>query len=285
MKITVVLPAFNEEQDLPDLLIKIRESLDSQADYQVLVVDDGSKDRTADIVRNAASSMPIALIKHPENKGLGAAIRTGLKAAAALQGTVVTLDADNSQDPALIPEMVRRVNAGADVVIASRYQPGAAEIGVPVHRLMLSRVASGTIRKIVRYEGATDFTCGFRAYRLKTLQTLLKIYGNNLIRENGFSCMLEILLNFKRTNARVEEVPLILRYDLKKGSSKMRILRTAQRYFVTLYRAYQPLTSAPEETWEKPLRDALVSELTSQHKKTKIHATKTRSAEAPLSAG
>src|SRR5690606_22183560 len=81
MKITAMLPAYNEERDLPGLLVRIRLALTGWADYQVLVVDDGSIDRTAEIVRDAARDMPVTLIQHPVNMGLGAAIRTGLKAA------------------------------------------------------------------------------------------------------------------------------------------------------------------------------------------------------------
>lgn len=256
MKITVVLPAFNEEKDLPGLLLKIRDALQGWAEYQVLIVDDGSVDRTAEIARTAAMHMPILLIQHPHNLGLGAAIRTGLKTAATLGGAVVTLDADNSQDPALIRQMIQRIDGGADVVIASRYQPGAKEIGVPLHRLLLSHLASGTIRTLIRYPGARDYTCGFRAYNLQTLRTLLDKYGNNIVRENGFSCMLELLLNFRRLNAKVEEVPLILRYDLKQGASKMRVIRTARRYVVTLYRGYRPLSRTEEAPWETSLRES-----------------------------
>ena len=101
-KITVMLPAYNEEKDLPVLLSRIQRALDGWADYRILVVDDGSRDRTAQIVRDAAAKMPAELIQHPQNMGLGAAMRTGLRAAAQNSDVVVTLDADNSQDPELI---------------------------------------------------------------------------------------------------------------------------------------------------------------------------------------
>jgi dolichol-phosphate mannosyltransferase len=220
MKVTLVLPA---------------------SKYRVLVVDDGSLDRTAEIVRQAASWMPVTLIQHDENRGLGAAIRTGLKTAAALDGVVVTLDADNSQDPELIRSMLACIEEGADIAIASRFQPGAREIGVPPYRLVLSHLSSGIIRRVVSYPGARDFTCGFRAYRLASLRRLIDTYGDNFIRETGFSCMLELLLNFRRIGAMVAEVPLVLRYDLKRGTSKMRVLRTSWRYCITMTRGFMPL--------------------------------------------
>ncbi len=241
-RITVMLPAYNEEKDLPVLLGRIQYALSQWANYRILVVDDGSRDQTAQIVRDAGKQMPVELIQHPQNMGLGAAMRTGLKAAAHDSDVVITLDADNSQDPELMKTMVERLAEGFDVVIASRFQPGAQEIGVPPFRVLLSHVSSAGIRTIVRYPGVRDYTCGFRAYRAETLRKLIDTFGDNFIRENGFSCMFELLLNLRAIQARVSEVPLILRYDLKEGASKMRILRTMWRYVITLTRGLMPIS-------------------------------------------
>lgn len=241
-KITIMMPAYNEEKDLPGLLDRIKNAMSGWANYQILVVDDGSHDRTAQIVQDAAARMPAKLIQHPQNMGLGAAMRTGLKAAAQESDVVVTLDADNSQDPMLIKSMVERLGEGFDVVIASRFQPGAQEVGVPPFRVFLSHVASAGIRTLVGYRGVRDYTCGFRAYRAETLRKLIQTFGDHFIRENGFSCMFELLLNLRSLDAKATEVPLILRYDLKEGASKMRILRTMWRYVVTLTRGYLPIS-------------------------------------------
>jgi dolichol-phosphate mannosyltransferase len=240
-RVVVMLPAYNEEQDLPLLLRRIQLALVPWADYRVLVVDDGSRDRTADIVREAALRMPVRLIQHRRNRGLGVALRTGLVAACQEGDIVVTLDADNSQDPNLIRRMVRRLEARYDVVIASRFRPGAQEVGVPFYRRCLSHVSSAGIRWLAPYHGVRDYTCGFRAYRASALRLLMAHYGSNFLREDGFACMLEILLNLRRLDARAGEVPLVLRYDMKTGASKMRVLRTMWRYAVTLTRAYRPL--------------------------------------------
>jgi dolichol-phosphate mannosyltransferase len=237
-----MLPAYNEEQDLPVLLGRIQRALEKWANYRILVVDDGSHDRTAQIVRDAAAQMPVELIQHPKNMGLGAAMRTGLKVAAQGSDIVITLDADNSQDPELIKSMVERLGEEFDVVIASRFQPGAQEVGVPPFRIALSHLASTGIRTLVRYSGVRDYTCGFRAYRAETLRKLINTFGDGFIRENGFSCMFELLLNLKALRARVSEVPLVLRYDLKEGASKMRIMRTMWRYVVTLTRGSLPIS-------------------------------------------
>jgi len=251
VKITLMMPAYNEEKDLPGLLERIERALADWADYRVLVVDDGSSDRTADLVREMATRMPVELIQHPRNLGLGAAMRTGLKAAASGSGFVVTMDADNSQGPELIRAMVARIEQGFDVVIASRFQPGSQEIGVPPYRKFLSHLSSAGIRLLVRYPGARDYTCGFRIYRVATLRRLIDMFGDDFLRENGFSCMLELLINLREVDARVAEVPLVLRYDLKEGPSKMRVLRTMWRYVVTLSRGFMPLA------WRTPRRPIL----------------------------
>ncbi|MGB7184203.1 MAG: glycosyltransferase family 2 protein [Burkholderiaceae bacterium] len=260
-KATIVLPAFNEEADLPGLLERIDSSLRDWCDYRILVVDDGSGDQTAKIARHAADSIPVTLIQHSHNQGLGAAIRTGLKAAAAMEGVVVTMDADNSQGPELIREMLVKIRSGFDVVIASRFQPGSQEVGVPAYRVALSHLASTLIRTLVRYPGARDFTCGFRAYRLATLRELVSKYGDNFLRENGFSCMYELLLNCRRIDASVAEIPLILRYDLKLGASKMRVIRTALRYMATTIRGFMPLHKMEEPRSARELRNRALAPL------------------------
>ena len=142
-----------------------------------------------------------------------------------------------------LAESVKAGNLDFDVVIASRFQPGAQEIGVPAFRILLSHVASAGIRTIVGYPGVRDYTCGFRAYRGETLRNLIDTFGDdNFIRENGFSCMFELLLNLRAIRARISEVPLVLRYDLKEGASKMRILRTMWRYVITLTRGMLPIS-------------------------------------------
>lgn len=138
--------------------------------------------------------------------------------------------------------MVERLGEGFDVVIASRFQPGAQEVGVPLFRVFLSHLSSAGIRTLVRYPGVRDYTCGFRVYRAETLRNLINTFGDNFIRENGFSCMFELLLNLRTLRACVSEVPLVLRYDLKEGASKMRILRTMWRYVITLTRGFLPLS-------------------------------------------
>jgi dolichol-phosphate mannosyltransferase len=228
--IFVVLPAYNEENSLGLLLEQIDQSMHEDGfAYQVIVVDDGSRDRTVAVAKEHAPYMPIRVEQHEANQGLGATIRDGLRVAAGLcaeQDIIVSMDADNTHTPRLIRTMVRSILEGSDVVIASRYRKGSYIRGVPFHRRLLSFGAYLVCKLVFPIPGVRDYTSGYRAYRAKVLQDAFALYGNDFINEGGFQCMLDILLKLRRMDVIFREAPLILRYDLKGGSSQMKVLRT-----------------------------------------------------------
>ncbi len=242
--IVIVLPAYNEEQSLPRLLERIAACGVANPDepYQVIVVNDGSHDATPTVALSFAGRLALRLINHDGNKGLGEAIKTGLTAAAqaaADDDAIVTMDADNTHDPALIPLLRAELTRGHDLVIASRYQLGGKEIGLSLPRHVFSRGASLLLRLFFPIRGARDYTCGYRAYRGALLHRALQVYGARLVEEQGFTCMAELLIKLARLNARVAEVPLVLRYDLKQGTSKMNVRRTIARYLVLIARHWR----------------------------------------------
>jgi dolichol-phosphate mannosyltransferase len=228
--VIIALPAYNEERTLPPLLESIADAMaENRIEYRVIVVNDGSADRTAEVVEGMRARMPVTRIDHPENRGLGNTIRTGLLEAlkdATDRDIVVTMDSDNTHVPGLIARMVRGIREGNDVVIASRFQPGAHIKGVPLYRRVLSRGASFAFRVCFPTPNVRDFTSGFRAYRAGVLKQAYATYGDQLVAESGFSCMVDILLKLRAMGAIMSEVPMVLRYDLKFGVSKMVVLRT-----------------------------------------------------------
>jgi dolichol-phosphate mannosyltransferase len=232
MKVYVVLPAFNEEIALSRLIPATHETLrDGGLAHEIVVVDDGSSDGTASIVSSQAASW-LTLLRHARNQGLGRALETGLThclRAAAPGDAIVVLDADDTHPPALIQPLVNCLEGGADVAIASRFQKGGAVVGVPLERRFYSQVASWLYR--IRYpaRGLRDYTCGFRAYSVELLRRASARYGEQLITEAGFTCMLELILKLRTLGARFAEVPLVLRYDKKETPSKMRVARTIAR--------------------------------------------------------
>jgi len=239
-KILVVLPAFNEEADLGRLLERIDNDMhEDGVPYEVILVDDGSTDGTLRVVEKYAEQMPIRLHRHAENQGLGATIRDGLQLAVSVCGEadiIVVMDADNTQTPGLIRSMTRLVKEGSDVVIASRYQPGSLVVGVPFHRRLLSGIASILFRLAFPIAGVKDFTCGYRAYRSSVLKAAFDRYGDDLVSEEGFQCMVDLLMKLRKMDLVFREVPLILRYDAKEGASKMKVMQTILRTLGLMWR-------------------------------------------------
>ncbi len=230
--VRVVLPVYNEGGRIENLLNHIDQALEEAAiAYEVILVDDGSRDSTMDIVRESANRMPIRVMKHEVNRGLGATIRDGLVAAAATAGDrdiIVTMDADDTHAPGLILRMVRMISEGHDVVIASRYREGSRTVGVPLLRRTLSYAASWLFRIVFPIRGVKDYTCGYRAYRARVVRDALARYGGSFLDQDGFQCMVDILLKLRRMNLIFGEVPFILRYDYKEGGSKMDVSRTVR---------------------------------------------------------
>jgi dolichol-phosphate mannosyltransferase len=232
-RVVIALPAYNEENSLGPLLESIDAAMAAAGiRYQVIVVNDGSLDDTGLVASRASFSKPVTLVDHDANRGLAAALRTGLAAAvrAARPGDViVTMDADNTQPAGLIPRLVRLVGEGRDVVIASRFQPGSRTVGVPWNRYLLSYGARALFQLAFPMRGVRDYTCGFRAYRADVLRQALADYGDSFVSETGFSCMADVLLKLRRYPLVIGEAPMVLRYDHKGGASKMRVLRTVRQ--------------------------------------------------------
>ncbi len=229
--IWVVLPAYNEEENLPGLLRQL-EALQGSS-LRVVVVDDGSTDGTAAVAEAWPGPLRPILVRHPRNLGLGRAMATGLRYVlerAGPEDVVVTLDADGSHLPEQIPQLVAALEAGADVAVASRYRPGARVLGVPVTRKLLSAGARWLLTVLFPTRGLRDYTCGFRAYRASLLRRAVERYGDRLVESQGFSVMAELLLKLRALEPRIREIPIVLRYDLKRGRSKLPALRTVLQY-------------------------------------------------------
>jgi dolichol-phosphate mannosyltransferase len=233
MKILFALPAFNEEKDLPKLLDAFEQQMEaSHYEFQVVIVDDGSTDGTANVIGQWSSKIPIDLVQHARNSGLGETIQDALYRSAALAApddVVVTMDADNTHSPALIPAMVSAIQKGGDVVIASRYRRGSKVVGLTFFRHLMSYGARFLFQIAFPIQGVRDYTCGFRAYRASLLQDAFARYGKTLVQERGFAAMAEILLKLRALNPKFHEVPMVLRYDLKSGDSKMRVGATVMK--------------------------------------------------------
>jgi dolichol-phosphate mannosyltransferase len=233
-----LLPAYNEEKALPLLLESISQLKFPGEDWHVVVVDDGSSDSTPRLLQEWAKRIPVTILTHVPNQGLGRAMRTGLTYLAGVisdNDAAIALDSDNTHPPSLALKMREKQRAGdLDIVIASRYASeggeSGGEVGLAFHRKILSHGAGIILQTAFHVKHARDYTCGFRLYSARILKRALKVYGDRLVEEPNFVCMVEILVKLARIGARIGEVPLVLRYDLKTGASKMKIGRTVMRY-------------------------------------------------------
>lgn len=228
--IYVCLPAYNEEKSLPKLFDKFIELIktDNQ-DYRIILVNDGSHDKTQAVAEQYRSKLPLEIIVHEVNRGLGKAIKTGLKSAATQaqdNDIIVNLDADNTHDPNVIPRLVDKIGEGFDIVIASRYQPGSKQVGVPFLRRVCSWGARYVFRFYLPIKSVKDYTCGYRAYRAGLIKQGFAEYGDSLIEAKGFACTDELLIKLSKYTTKIAEVPFILRYDLKDSPSKINIPKT-----------------------------------------------------------
>ena len=223
--IWVGLPAYNEEVTIPALFPRFREVFPGkEARYCILLYNDGCTDRTVEETLAWRDRLNVEVIGRDENMGLGQGLRS-LIAHVVRHGkpedVLFMMDCDDTHHPRQLAAMLAAFEAGHDVVIASRYRSGARIAGVALHRRLLSLGAAVLLKLIHPCRGVLDYTCGYRGYRVELLQRAVARYGDALVRERGFACMVELLLKLNRVGARMCETPIDLRYDLKRGASKM----------------------------------------------------------------
>jgi dolichol-phosphate mannosyltransferase len=235
-----VLPAYNEGKNLEALIDSIHTTMvRNNFSYRIVVIDDGSGDDTLDIAKNLSISLPIDIIIHPQNMNLGQTIKDGLTYVNNYddpEDIIITMDADNSHPPDLAKEMISEIAGGADLVVASRYEKGGAEIGLMFYRSIFSRTINKILQIIFPLPNIKDYTCGYRAYSAQLLLKAFDYYHDQFITERGFTCMAEILIKLRPFIKTASEVPLVLRYDLKQGKSKMKVIHTIIGYLFLIKR-------------------------------------------------
>lgn len=231
--IYVIFPAYNEERVIRPTLLALADAMRGGAPYRAVLVDDGSADRTIAeaerAVEESGGVLPLTVLRHETNRGLGAGLRTGIYWCLDRTGesdVIVTLDADNTHPPAMIPALVAKLSEGYDLSIASRYRSGAEVHGVPAHRRALSDVGRLVFQTLYPIPGVRDYTCCFRAYRAPLLARARRVYGESLCTARGFEAVMDLLLRLGPLGVRVCEIGFVLDYGDRVGQSKMKVLRT-----------------------------------------------------------
>jgi dolichol-phosphate mannosyltransferase len=244
--IYVLLPAYNEERSLSALLPKINHVFKTlKKDYRLFVCNDGSRDHTGEILKEFCGKMPLEILTHKINRGLGETSRDLFEMAAELShpdDVIIRMDCDDTHEPKFFSDLFTKLDQGFDVVIASRFQPGGGQKGLSVYKAFVSLCANIFMKIIFPIRGVREYSCGFRAYRAKVVKTAIDIFGNNFIQLKGlgFTCTLEKLIRLKMLGAKFTEIPFTLRYDQKKSKSKMVGSITTFGYFTLAIFYYWP---------------------------------------------
>lgn len=209
----VIIPTYNERGNLPTLISQIP----AIEGLELLFIDDGSTDGTSEWLQELMSLRTgVHLIERPSKLGLGTAYLVGFKWALERgYDLVFEMDADFSHHPAEIPNFIRKINEGADLVIGSRYLDGIRIINWPLRRLMLSQFAAGYTRFWTRLP-LTDPTSGFKCFRRRVLESL----PLDRIRSNGYAFQIEVNYCVWKQGFCLAEIPIVFT-DRHHGSSKM----------------------------------------------------------------
>jgi dolichol-phosphate mannosyltransferase len=216
--LSFVFPAYNEADNLRRFPAEVFPAFDALREpYEIVVVDDGSRDDTAEVARSLGE--PVRLVPHARNMGLGAAIKTGI--AAARGDLIITMDSDLTFAPTLVPALLARFRQGdVDVVCGSPKLAGFAP-NIPAYRIGMSKVAT-LLYSVVLGRRVTAVSPIFRLYRREDVQGLD-------VKTNGFDINAEILFKLIQAGKRIAEIPAPLTQRLH-GESKLVYSKEIQRH-------------------------------------------------------
>jgi glycosyltransferase involved in cell wall biosynthesis len=216
--ITIVVPCFNEEPALMNLgseLRRMRDSLGRMYDVHVILVDDGSTDKTWQLMHELfAKEQNYSLLRQPRNFGVAAAILSGIRSAKT--EIVCSIDSDCTYDPQELNRLIPMLTADVDLVTGSPYHPLGKVRDVPRWRLALSKTASSLYRRVLKHKLYTYTSC-FRVYRRSA------IIGLDLKRD-GFLGITELIGKLEQQGSKIVECPTTLAVRAQ-GVSKMRTAR------------------------------------------------------------
>jgi dolichyl-phosphate beta-glucosyltransferase len=204
-RLSVVIPAFNEARRLPATLARVREHLVARGrPYEILVVDDGSSDGTAEVARSAGED--VRVLRHEPNRGKGYAVRRGMGAATGARRLMT--DADLSTPIEELARLEAEIDRGFDVAIGSRAVAGARiEVRQPAYREAMGRVFNRLVQLLL-LPGLADTQCGFKLFTARAAEAAF-----GACRLDGFSFDVEALYVARRRGLRVAEVPVVWRND------------------------------------------------------------------------
>jgi glycosyltransferase involved in cell wall biosynthesis len=227
--IYVCIPSHNEAPTVGLLLWKIRQVFAAfPREYQLLVLDDGSDDTTGEVLEPYARVLPLTVIRHAERRGYAASVEALLRRAVELtdrpkRDAAIVMHADFAHNPQTIPDLVRRIESGADLVVAEGRLEGEPS---RAHRLA-RRYASALLRGVVAVPGVKDLISGFAVVRLVALRNAIRSQSGRLLVTDGWAANAELYWRAGRYSRRVETVASVERHDLRSRPSRVHPWATA----------------------------------------------------------
>ena len=225
--IHICIPVYNEAPTIGVLLWRIRQVFQEfPREYQVLVYDDGSSDATAETLEPYSRVLPLTLLRGDAHGGYAAALDTLLRTVARRtrhprRDAAIVMQADFTDQPEHLPDLVKRFEGGADVVVAEQSPPLGHVAPTPVRRLR--RVAPWVLRPFVSVPGVRDPFGAFRLFRISVLRDLIKERGDRpVVSVDGWAGNVELLVHAAPHARRMETVALAPRYDLRPRASRVR---------------------------------------------------------------
>jgi glycosyltransferase involved in cell wall biosynthesis len=261
--IYVCIPSYNEAPTVGLLLWKIRQVFAGfQREYQLLVLDDGSSDSTGEVLERYTRVLPLSVIRHQERRGYADSIEELLRLAVERtdrpkRDCAILMHADFAHSPHFIPDLVRRIESGADIVVAqSKLEGEPSRI-----RRWIRRLAPHLLRGAVSVPGVTDVVSGFSVFRLVTLRNAFRGTSGRLLTTQDWAANAELYGRAARHARRVETISAVERRDLRQRKSRVNSLQPA----INVLRSRRPLRhlapayAGEPSTTQEPTRQAEVA--------------------------
>jgi len=230
--IYILIPVFNEEGNIQNLYSELKNLLPNE-EKLFIFSDDGSSDKSLELLKNYFKDMPHIILGDGINRGPGYAFNVGfnwiVENSKSEADITATLEADCTSDLSILPHMIGINRMGYEMVLASVYAQGGGFDKTSLARRFISSVANLLYRFLFNLNVQT-LSSFYRVYSVSLLKRIKTNYGE-AITNNGFICMLEILIKAIYCKTKLIEVPMLLQSNKRVGKSKMKVLKTTIQYF------------------------------------------------------